>query len=111
MTKNFNILVNKLNAFKRKFYLYKLLKGFIITLFAVTVLLTGISILEYFIYLDTEVRKIIFFGIIIFIGLLIIQFIGIPLLRLVQIIKPLDFKGATFIIQRHFKTRSVRYAE
>ena len=33
MTENFNILVNKLNAFKRKYYSFRLFKGLVLTIF------------------------------------------------------------------------------
>ena len=42
MTENFNILVNKLNSFKRKLYVFKLLKFLLLTL------LFGISVFTVF---------------------------------------------------------------
>ena len=102
MTNNFNILVNKLNSFKRKYYLYKLLKGVVLTLFFFLIVYTAFSLLEYLFYLSTDVRKIVFFGLLVFTLLLIFQFIGIPILKLVRVLKPINLKSTTILIQKHF---------
>jgi len=102
MSKKFNILVDKLNSFKLKYYTYKLLKGVVITFLLLLVIYTGFSLIEYFVYLSSEVRKVVFFGFLIFSGLLILQFIGIPLLKMFHVLKPIDLKATTKIIQNHF---------
>lgn len=102
MTKNFNILVNKLKSFRLKYYSFQLLKGFILTLFLVLLIYTGFSVVEYFVYLSTEVRKILFFGFIIFSVLLLVRFIGMPILKMLSILKPIDDKHTTLLIQKHF---------
>ena len=102
MTENFNILVNKLNSFKRKYYTFKLLKGLVLTVFFLLAVFTAFSTIEYFVYLSAEVRKIVFFGFLIFALLLIVQFIGIPLLKLVHILKPIDLESSSNLIQKHF---------
>ncbi|MBW6535564.1 MAG: hypothetical protein K0B11_11180 [Mariniphaga sp.] len=103
MTENFNILVHKLNSFRIKYYSFKLLKGIILTFFLLLALFTIFSLIEYFVYLSTEIRKILFFGFILFGGLLTLQFIALPLLKLLHIIKPIDIKTSSEIIQKHFK--------
>jgi hypothetical protein len=102
MTKNFNILVNKLNTFRIKFYSYKILKGIILTFFFLIALFTAFSLIEYFIYLSSYIRKILFFGFVVFGGLLTIQFIFVPLFKLLHILKPIDIKSSSVIIQKHF---------
>ncbi len=102
MSKNFNILVDKLNSFKLKYYTYKLLKGIVITFLLLLVIYTCFSLIEYFVYLSSEVRKVVFFGFLIFSGLLVLQFIGFPLLKMSHILKPIDLKATTKIIQSHF---------
>ena len=66
------------------------------------VIYTAFSVVEYFVYFSSEVRKIVFFGFLIFIGLMLIQFIGIPLLKMLQVLKPINLKETTKIIQKHF---------
>ena len=103
MEKNLNILVNKLNAFRRKLYSYRLVKGLLLTLFLLLFVYTLFSLVEYFVYLPADMRKILFFGFIVFGGLLTIRFIGIPLLKLLHILKPIDIKTSSKLVQAHFK--------
>ena len=103
MADNFNILVNKLNAFRTKLYGYRLLKGLLLTLVLLIFIYTVFSLVEYFVYLPADVRKILFFGYIVFSGLLLIRFVGLPLLKLLHILKPIDIKSSSQLIQKHFK--------
>lgn len=102
MTESFNILVNKLNSFKRKYYSFKLLKGLVLTLFFILAVFTTFSLIEYLVYLSSDIRKLLFFGFLIFSFLLILQFIAIPLLKLFRVLKPIDLKSTTVLIQKHF---------
>lgn len=102
MTENFNILVNKLNSFKLKYYSYQLIKGLILLVLLLLLTYTTFSLLEYFVYLSSDVRKVVFFGLIVFSTLLTLQFVGIPFLRLLRILKPIDLKSSTVLIQNHF---------
>lgn len=102
MTKNFNILVNKLKSFRLKYYSFQLLRGFVLTLFLILLIYTGFSVVEYIVYLSSEIRKILFFGFIIFSVLLIVNFIGFPVLKMFSILKPIDDKHTTLLIQKHF---------
>jgi hypothetical protein len=102
MTENFNILVNKLNAFKLKYYFYQVLKGLLLVLLVLLVLYVAFSVVEYVVYLPSGYRKILFFGYAIFGGLLLLQFVGIPLLKLLHILKPIDTKSASVLIQDNF---------
>ena len=104
MSENFKILVDKLNSFKMRYYSFELLKGAMVFLFLVLVVYTTFSIIEYFVYLSTDVRKIVFFGFLIFSGFLLIQFVGIPLLRMIHLLKSIDLKATTKIIQKHFSS-------
>ena len=103
MTENFNILVHKLNSFKFRYYLYQLLKGLLLTFFLLLVLFVLFSLVEYFVYLSSNYRKLIFYGFTFFGFLLFIQFIAVPLLKLLHILKPLDTKSSSLIIQQNFK--------
>ncbi len=102
MTNNFNILVEKLNSFKAKYYTYQLLRGLIVSLFIILTVYTAISITEYFVYLSPSVRKTVFFGFLIFNILLLIQFLFLPLLKILNVISAMDLKSITRIIQQHF---------
>jgi hypothetical protein len=73
-----------------------------VSLFFILVVYTAFSVTEYFVYLSSDIRKIVFFGFLVFSGFLLIQFVGIPLLKMVHILKPIDLKTTTKIIQKHF---------
>ncbi len=103
MENSFNILVNKLNAFRVRYYIFKSLKGILLTFFLLLVLFTLFSLFEYFVYFTSDIRKILFYGFLIFGGLLSIQFVFIPLLKLLHILKPIGIKASSAIIQKHFK--------
>ncbi len=102
MTKNFKLLVYKLNVFKLRYYLFQLLRGVIITVTALLIVYTVFSLVEYFIYLPSETRKITFYGFILFSILLIIKFLVFPLLYLLNILRPLSLKRFSLLIQQHF---------
>lgn len=102
MSENFNILVDKLNSFKLKYYAFRLIKGTLTTLLLVLLVYTVFSVTEYFVYLSSDVRKIVFFGFLVFTGLLLFQYVVLPLLRMLSIVKTIDLKSTTKIIQNHF---------
>lgn len=102
MTKNFDILVNKLNAFKLRYYTNQLLRGIVLILSVLLLVYTVFSLVEYFVYFSSEVRKLAFFGYIIFSLLLIIRFLMLPVLRLLNIVKPMSLKTTTELIRKHF---------
>ncbi|WP_163322716.1 DUF4175 family protein [Draconibacterium mangrovi] len=102
MTDNFNILVNKLNAFRFKYGLYTLIRGAALVFVLLITLYTVFSVVEYYIYLSSFTRKVIFYGYLIFTGLLSTQFILIPFFRLLHILKPIDLKSSTKLIQKYF---------
>ncbi len=102
MNNNFNILVNKLEAFRRKLYSYRLIKGLLLTLFLLLLVYTIFAVTEYFVYLPAEVRKILFFGFLIFGALLTIRFVFVPLLQILHVVKTIDKKSSSKLIQQHF---------
>jgi len=102
MTHNFNILVEKLNSFKSKYYTFRFLRGLIVSLAFLLVIYTFLSVTEYFIYLSPAIRKTVFFGFIIFSVLLLFQFVLLPVLKLFNMAGAMDLKSTSKIIQHHF---------
>src|SRR5690554_1565231 len=103
MNGNFNILVNKLNRFRFKYYTFLFIKGILLTFFVLLALFTVFSVAEYLIYLPSDLRKVLFFGYLVFGLLLTLQFIFVPLLKMFKVLKPIDPKSSSVIIQDHFK--------
>jgi hypothetical protein len=59
-------------------------------------------LVEYFVYLPAEIRKGLFFGFLIFGGLLTVQFILVPVLKLLHVLKPMNIKKSSELVQKHF---------
>ncbi len=104
MTKNFDILVNKLNTFRFKYYSKQLLKGLVLTIGMILLLFVAFSVSEYFVYFSSEIRKMAFYCFLFFSVFLILTFIGIPVLHLLNILKPISLKSTTYLIQKHFSS-------
>ena len=102
MSKNYKLLINKLDRFTRKFYLNKLLRGSMYLIGAVLLLFMLINLLEHQFFFSTTIRKVLFFGFIIGSLMLIYHWIGSPLLQLFKIRKGIDYKQAAQIIGKHF---------
>lgn len=102
MTDNFNILVDKLNSFRTRFYTYRLVRGLVLLLFILIFLYTIYSLTEFFVYLSPAVRRTVFYGFILFFSLLSLQFVILPVLKIFNVLKAMDIKMVTTVIQKHF---------
>ena len=92
----------KLERFIRKYYKDELLRGllfFIAIGLAYVLLVLGI---EYFFWLNTWGRGILFWSFGGIEALLLIRFIGIPILRLFKLSKGIDYSEASKLIGNHF---------
>ncbi|PTX45040.1 hypothetical protein C8P64_1030 [Christiangramia gaetbulicola] len=99
---NFGLVQQKLEAFIKKYYLNLILKGSI--LFLATGLLYFLLVvsLEYFLWLSTTGRSILFWLFILVEVLLLFNFVGIPLFKVLKISKGIDEFEASEIIGKHF---------
>jgi hypothetical protein len=77
-------------------------KGLLLTLFLLLLVYTAFTLVEYYVYLPAEIRKGLFYGFIIFGGLLTIQFILMPVLKLLHILKPMTLKKSSELVQKRF---------
>ena len=99
---NFNVIIQKLEAFIKKFYIFKIVRGlfFILGLYIFVILLE--SIVEYFNYLNVVSKTIIFYLSVASFISLFIYFILFPLLSLFKLRNHLSFSDAAKIISQHF---------
>ncbi len=99
---NFNIIQTKLEQFIRKYYTNELIKGAIL-FFSIGLLYLIITLLvEYFLWLNSGLRTILFW---LFIAVevgLFIKFIALPLAKLFKLQKGINYKQASAIIGNHF---------
>ena len=95
-------IVEKLLRFSRKYYTKLLIKGILLFLvFGLLFLLLSLSV-EYWLWLNTTGRLLLFLLIILIEGFLLIRFILVPLTYLFRIRKGISEKEASLIIGKHF---------
>lgn len=97
-----NILKDKLDEFIRKYYLNRMLQGFLSGTGLLLALLIAVSVLEYFGHFDTPVRAGLFFAYLIFCLYIFVRYILIPFLQSRKIGRTLNEKEASLLVGRHF---------
>ena len=99
---NFVLVRHKLEAFIKKYYLNLILKGSILFLATGLIYFLLVVSLEYFLWLSTTGRSILFWLFVVVEVLLLFKFVGIPLFKLLKISSGIDEYQASEIIGRHF---------
>jgi hypothetical protein len=99
---NYELLIQKLDAFTRKFYTNQLIRGVLIFLSCLIIYLLLISIGEYFLYFPAWL-KLSIIGILIFAGIAtLIIWIIVPLMKMQRLGKIISHEQAAQIIGTHF---------
>jgi len=99
---NYDLLINKLDQFTRKFYLNQIIRGLLYSVAIIVAVFILFSVLEHFLYFEKSVRKLIFFG---FIGSSVVilgLFVFKPLLNYFQLGSRISHEKAALIIGDHF---------
>jgi hypothetical protein len=99
---NFNIVEQNINRYIKKFYLNELIKGGILFFTAFLVYFIITTALEYFLWLSSFGRAILFWSFIVFTLVLFVKFICIPLAKLFRWVKGIDYTVASQQIGKHF---------
>ncbi|HEY9114542.1 MAG TPA: hypothetical protein VIN10_07555, partial [Bacteroidales bacterium] len=102
MQNNFEILLEKVNGFIRKYYKNLMLKGAIYSLTAILVLFLLIDLIEYFAWSGPLFRTIIFYFFITVTIFLLVFYILIPGIKLFKIGNVLSPEDAARLIGAHF---------
>ncbi len=102
MTDNYNILITKLDSFIRKYYKNQIIRGGIYTTAALLIFFLIITLIEYFGWFNSATRTVFFYLYLIISVLIIINFVFIPITKLLKIGKILSHKKAAEIIGKHF---------
>jgi len=103
MAGNFEILLDKLDNFIRRYYLNLLIKGALLFGAGFLILFISFSGLEYFGYFSTPVRFVLFYGFLAFNAFVLLKYFLKPLAGFLKIGKRIDEKDAAQILGRHFK--------
>ncbi len=102
MNNNYQILINKLDAFIRKYYKNRLIKGGIYSLALLLISFIIFTSLEYFGQFNITGRTILFYTFVVLTAYLLTNYIIIPLAKLYKFGKVINHKQAAQIIGNHF---------
>jgi len=103
MENNYQLLIERLDGFIRKYYLNKLLRGVLLFLALVTVYYLFASVFEYKLYFSSSVRKFILFS---FMGVFIFAlayWVLLPLFHYLNLGNVITHETAATIIGNHFQ--------
>lgn len=104
MSSSFDILLNKLDRFIRRYYLNQLIKGSLFFGAGLVTLFILFIIFEHFGYLGTDVRFLLFYGFLFFNLFIFIKYVLIPLLGMLRIGRKIGPEQAAKIIGKHYRT-------
>jgi hypothetical protein len=99
---NYQLLIQRLDNFIRKYYVNKLIKGALHSVALVLGMFITLSVLENYMYFSTSTRKILFLS---FIGISIVaitKWIALPLMNYFRLGKVISHEKAASIIGNHF---------
>lgn len=102
ITSNYQLLISKLDQFIRKYYVNKLIRGFLYSTGAIVLSFLIINLIEYYFYLSTTARKALFYG---FIGGSLAAITGwvlLPMLHYFRLGKIISHHQAAQIVGNHF---------
>jgi hypothetical protein len=99
---NYNLLIDKLDAFIRKYYVNQLIRGGLYTLALVLLLFLGLNFLEYYFYFRPGIKEALFFS---FLGVSCLSLFVLvikPLMHFFKLGKIISHEQAARIIGDHF---------
>ncbi len=103
MTSTFDILIQKLDRFIRRYYLNQLIKGSLFFGAGLLILFILFVTIEYFGYLGTTERFVLFYAFIGYNLFIFIKYILIPFLGMIRIGRKITPEQAASIIGKHYK--------
>ena len=102
MSTDIHILLEKLDAFIKKYYQNQLLKGLILFVIGAVFYFSGIFFIEYISFLSQTTRTILFYSSLIISIAGLWHYIITPLFHVLRIGKTLSYEEASYIISKHF---------
>ncbi len=99
---NYQLLIERLDQFIRKYYVNQLIRGTLYTVGAVLGTFVLFNLLEYYLYLGTTLRKLLFYGFIGFSGYALFSWILLPIIHYYKLGKVISHELAAKIIGDHF---------
>lgn len=103
MPSNYDILIQKLDSFIRKYYKNLLIKGFLLSIGMTITFFVGMNLMEYFVWFGMVIRGILFSLFLLIIAGITGYFIVNPLMKIYRIGKIISHDQAASIIGKHFE--------
>src|SRR5438093_1421684 len=98
----YDLLIQKLDRFVRKYYVNQLLRGAIFSAIYILAFFLAINLLEYYFYLPGYLRKVLFWGFLLSSGVFSARFFLLPFLHYYRLGKLISYEQAAQIIGTHF---------
>ncbi len=102
MNDSYNLLIEKLDSFIRKYYKNLIIKGLIYSIATLLIFYLAITLLEYFAWTNTRIRTFLFYSYLIISIFILIKLIFLPLFKLFRIGKIISHWQAADIIGKYF---------
>jgi hypothetical protein len=99
---NYQLLIEKLDSFIRKFYMNQIIRGFLYFFALVLILFLGFTLLEHQFYFSGAIRKIFFFSFIAASLGSLVYWLLIPMSKYFRLGKTISHEQAALIIGQHF---------
>jgi len=99
---NYQLLIDKLDEFIRKYYKNRLIKGGIYSVGIVLLFYIAVTALEYYAHFGTAIRTFLFYSFILINGFILTKLVIIPLTYLYKLGSIISHEQAAEIIGRHF---------
>lgn len=99
---NYQLLIEKLDQFIRKFYVNQLIRGSLYSIALILVLFLGLNFLEHYYYFDTSTRTILFYSFVGISVLALFSWVVQPLMHYFNLGKIISHEQAAQIIGDHF---------
>ncbi len=99
---NYQLLIEKLDQFTRKFYVNQLIRGGLYSLALLLVLFLGLNFLEYHFYFKPGTREALFFSFVGISAVALFIWVALPLLHYFRLGKVISHEKAAGIIGEHF---------
>ena len=102
MPSDYNLLIEKLDAFIRKYYKDRLIRGALYSVGLLVLFFLGASLSEYFGRFGTTARTVLFWGFLLVTAGVLARFIVFPLVKLLHMGKVISHDEAAAIVGQHF---------
>lgn len=99
---NYELLINKIDEFSRKYYMNKLIRGLLYSTGLILAAFLTVTLLEAFLYANTRVRTFFFYGFLSLSGIVGVFWILMPLLNYFKLGKVISHEQAANMIGNHF---------